>query len=77
MMDEDKQYSADGEKANELGIQLLHYVAQKTKDPNIAQAAMGSAWVKLCEAMQFDRIQFKDMCQGILELYQPYCEELE
>ena len=62
----------DAQFAIILSDSLLLALDDVDISPNVAQAALGSAWVRLCQGMRFDKHQFKEMCQELLEMYEPY-----
>lgn len=53
-----------------LSTDLLMFCSNKGIDENVGQAALGHAWSSLCRAMGISRRDFKDMCQGMIELYE-------
>jgi hypothetical protein len=57
------------DEAVSMGNSILTALDEHKADPNIAQAALGYAWVSLCQAMNIPRSVFKEMIDGVHALY--------
>ena len=55
--------------AHDMGDDLIKYLMDEDCPYNIAQAALGSAWFRLCSAMEITSKSFGEMCDGMKEEY--------
>jgi hypothetical protein len=67
-MDSEDRIS-EAEECVELATSILKELDRKGIDENIAQAALGNAWYRLCKSMPFRPETFKEMCDGMVEVY--------
>jgi hypothetical protein len=66
-MNPDREKQAD--EATHVGDCLLIALDEHGTDPNIGQSALGSAWYRLCQALEIKPDTFNIMCIGMSQMY--------
>ncbi len=61
----------------ELATSLLNLMHDAGTNENIAQAALGSAWVRLVSAIGMPKAEFKKLLDALLDLYTPLEKTVE
>ncbi len=63
-------HEEEAAKAHDIATSLLAYLGEAGAPLNIAQAALGSAWVRICEVMGFTRKEFKNMSDEVADAFE-------